>query len=75
MKEKLLMQSVIPTSPSNDPWDPLNSLQQNGKHVLTSVELTITNLCNMRCEHCAVGDALVLTFVNSKKWSFFKRSV
>jgi radical SAM/CxCxxxxC motif protein YfkAB len=61
MKEKLLMQSVIPTSPSNDPWDPLNSLQQNGKHVLTSVELTITNLCNMRCEHCAVGDALVLT--------------
>ena len=29
-------------------------------HALTSVELTVTNLCNMRCEHCAVGDSLVL---------------
>jgi len=48
-------------SPINDPWDPLISLQLYGKHVLTSVEMTVTNLCNMRCEHCAVGDALVMT--------------
>jgi radical SAM/CxCxxxxC motif protein YfkAB len=61
MKEKLLIQPVIPMGPSNDPWDPLTSLERYGKHVLTSVEMTITNLCNMRCEHCAVGDALVLT--------------
>ncbi|WP_438431864.1 radical SAM/CxCxxxxC motif protein YfkAB [Gorillibacterium sp. sgz500922] len=42
-----------------DPWDPITSLTRYGHHALTSVELTVTNLCNMRCEHCAVGDALV----------------
>ncbi|WP_371754529.1 radical SAM/CxCxxxxC motif protein YfkAB [Ferviditalea candida] len=47
--------------PQNDPWDPIHSLKQNGKHLLTSVELTVTNLCNMRCEHCAVGETLSLT--------------
>ncbi|WP_046225396.1 radical SAM/CxCxxxxC motif protein YfkAB [Paenibacillus dauci] len=47
-------------SPSYDPWDPLLSLRQYGKHTLTSVEMTVTNLCNMRCEHCAVGDSLVM---------------
>jgi len=53
---------VLPElSPAYDPWDPIRSLQQYGKHVLTSVELTITNLCNMRCEHCAVGDSLTMT--------------
>ncbi|NBI28235.1 radical SAM/CxCxxxxC motif protein YfkAB [Chengkuizengella marina] len=41
-----------------DPWDPIHSLKKHGKHVLTSIELTISNLCNMRCEHCAVGDSL-----------------
>lgn len=60
MKEKLLVLPQKPLSPSNDPWDPLYSLHHYGKHVLTSVEMTVTNLCNMRCEHCAVGDALVL---------------
>jgi radical SAM/CxCxxxxC motif protein YfkAB len=48
-------------SPQYDPWDPIRSYRQYGKHVLTSVELTITNLCNMRCEHCAVGDSLTMT--------------
>lgn len=47
-------------SPSYDPWDPILSLREFGRHVLTSVELTVTNLCNMRCEHCAVGDSLVM---------------
>ena len=45
-------------SPQNDPWDPLNSLQHYGQHTLTSVEFTVSNLCNMRCEHCAVGYTL-----------------
>ncbi|NDI35914.1 radical SAM/CxCxxxxC motif protein YfkAB [Chengkuizengella sediminis] len=44
-----------------DPWDPIHSLKKHGKHVLTSIELTISNLCNMRCEHCAVGDSLSFT--------------
>jgi radical SAM/CxCxxxxC motif protein YfkAB len=61
MKERLLQQLQLPLSPNNDPWDPIYSLHHYGKHVLTSVEMTLTNLCNMRCEHCAVGDALVLT--------------
>jgi radical SAM/CxCxxxxC motif protein YfkAB len=42
-----------------DPWDPLTSMHRWHKHRLTSVEFTVTQLCNMRCEHCAVGDALV----------------
>ncbi|MBC8080967.1 MAG: radical SAM/CxCxxxxC motif protein YfkAB [Gorillibacterium sp.] len=41
-----------------DPWDPIHSITRYGQHKLTSVELTVTNLCNMRCEHCAVGDVL-----------------
>lgn len=49
-----------PMSPSYDPWDPLRSRAKFGRHQLTSVELTVTHLCNMRCEHCAVGDGLVL---------------
>ena len=48
-------------SPAYDPWDPILSLQQHGRHELTSVELTVTHLCNMRCEHCAVGDGLTMT--------------
>ncbi|MDQ6418322.1 radical SAM/CxCxxxxC motif protein YfkAB [Paenibacillus sp. LHD-117] len=52
--------TLPPLTPSNDPWDPLNSLKQYGRHRLTSVEMTVTNLCNMRCEHCAVGDTLVM---------------
>jgi radical SAM/CxCxxxxC motif protein YfkAB len=52
--------SLTPISPSYDPWDPIVSLREFGKHVLTSVEMTVTNLCNMRCEHCAVGDSLVM---------------
>ncbi|MCR2804351.1 radical SAM/CxCxxxxC motif protein YfkAB [Paenibacillus soyae] len=52
--------ALSPLSPTNDPWDPIRSLRQYGRHRLTSVEMTVTNLCNMRCEHCAVGDSLVL---------------
>lgn len=60
MNKKLLLQTHEPSSPMYDPWEPITSLQRYGRHVLTSIEMTITNLCNMRCEHCAVGDALVM---------------
>jgi radical SAM/CxCxxxxC motif protein YfkAB len=50
-----------PIDVSFDPWDPLVSLRQHGRHVLTSVEFTVSNLCNMRCEHCAVGDTLTMS--------------
>jgi len=52
---------LAPLSPEFDPWDPIRSLQRYGRHTLTSVEFTVTHLCNMRCEHCAVGDSLALT--------------
>jgi radical SAM/CxCxxxxC motif protein YfkAB len=48
-------------TPAYDPWDPIRSLQRFGRHELTSVEFTVTHLCNMRCEHCAVGDSLTMT--------------
>lgn len=46
--------------PDHDPWDPIHSLTRYGRHTLTSVEVTVSHLCNMRCEHCAVGDSLVM---------------
>lgn len=53
--------SLAPMSPAYDPWDPIRSYRKYGRPILTSVEMTVTNLCNMRCEHCAVGDALTMT--------------
>ncbi|RUS43582.1 radical SAM/CxCxxxxC motif protein YfkAB [Cohnella sp. AR92] len=52
---------LTPLTPQYDPWDPIRSLQRYGRHTLTSVEFTVTHLCNMRCEHCAVGDSLTMT--------------
>ncbi|WP_438447552.1 radical SAM/CxCxxxxC motif protein YfkAB [Gorillibacterium sp. sgz5001074] len=61
MNEMIRNRPLTPLSPRHDPWDPIRSLTQYGKHVLTSVEMTVTHLCNMRCEHCAVGDALAMS--------------
>lgn len=55
-----MTKTLIPLSPKNDPWETIHSLNEFGRHRLTSVEMTVSNLCNMRCEHCAVGDTLVL---------------
>ena len=30
----------------------------SARPLLTSIEVTVTNTCNLRCEHCAVGDQL-----------------
>ncbi|WP_108021905.1 radical SAM/CxCxxxxC motif protein YfkAB [Melghirimyces profundicolus] len=48
-----------PLSPAWDPWDPWYTRSRKGRHELTGVEFTVTQLCNLRCEHCAVGEALV----------------
>lgn len=45
-------------SPSYDPWEAYNDIEEYGSLQLTNVEFTTTNLCNMRCEHCAVGYTL-----------------
>lgn len=59
MPESLADFASAAISPLYDPWDPLHSRRKHGRHVLTSVEFTISNMCNMRCEHCAVGHTLV----------------
>lgn len=46
------------TSPSYDPWESIHRRNEFGKNILSSIEFTVTNLCNLRCEHCAVGDVL-----------------
>ncbi|WLR42534.1 radical SAM/CxCxxxxC motif protein YfkAB [Bacillus carboniphilus] len=42
-------------NPSYDPWEAYLDIEQYGEMKLTNVEFTTTTLCNMRCEHCAVG--------------------
>lgn len=42
-----------------DPWETeLN--RRLGLHLLSSIEVTVSNRCNMRCRHCAVGETLVM---------------
>ncbi len=41
-----------------DLWEPYRT-RREGRHRLTSVEITVSNWCNLRCRHCAVGDSLV----------------
>lgn len=48
-----------PMTPSTDPWEAYIDQQRYGKPVLSSIEFTTTYLCNMRCEHCAVGYQLL----------------
>lgn len=50
---------TAPITPENDPWEPLCHATPP-LYKLTSVEFTVTNMCNLRCEHCAVGDTLQL---------------
>jgi radical SAM/CxCxxxxC motif protein YfkAB len=45
-------------TPDYDPWEAYNDIKQYGKPQLTNIEFTTTTLCNMRCEHCAVGYTL-----------------
>lgn len=61
MMSQTMLENPAGIRPETDPWDPIHSLRKYGRYTLTSIEVTVTNLCNMRCEHCAVGDALSLT--------------
>ncbi|MFE3976250.1 MULTISPECIES: radical SAM/CxCxxxxC motif protein YfkAB [Peribacillus] len=49
---------LTPITPKYDPWEAYMDVEQYGKLCLTNVEFTTTTLCNMRCEHCAVGYTL-----------------
>ncbi|WP_408009655.1 radical SAM/CxCxxxxC motif protein YfkAB [Pseudalkalibacillus sp. A8] len=45
-------------TPENDPWEAYLDVTEYGKIVLSNIEFTTTTICNMRCEHCAVGYTL-----------------
>ncbi|MFY4776429.1 radical SAM/CxCxxxxC motif protein YfkAB [Metabacillus sp. RGM 3146] len=51
-------ETLAPINPKHDPWEAYLDMEQYGKNMLTNVEFTTTTLCNMRCEHCAVGYTL-----------------
>ncbi|WP_175638108.1 radical SAM/CxCxxxxC motif protein YfkAB [Metabacillus schmidteae] len=55
------MNALKPSNPittSYDPWEAYLDIKQYGQMTLTNIEFTTTTLCNMRCEHCAVGYTL-----------------
>ncbi|RHW43269.1 radical SAM/CxCxxxxC motif protein YfkAB [Neobacillus notoginsengisoli] len=52
------MLTKMKMTPQFDPWEAYMDVEQYGKPELTNIEFTTTNLCNMRCEHCAVGYTL-----------------
>lgn len=43
-----------------DLWDPLAISSAKDGYVLTNVEIAVTNLCNLRCQHCGVGNLLTM---------------
>ncbi|MCM3726219.1 radical SAM/CxCxxxxC motif protein YfkAB [Neobacillus cucumis] len=45
-------------TPKYDPWEAYLDIEEYGKPLLSNIEFTTTTLCNMRCEHCAVGYTL-----------------
>lgn len=49
------LQQPLKMSPSTDPWEAYMDVEQHGHMTLSNIEFTTTYLCNMRCEHCAVG--------------------
>lgn len=48
---------TTPITPETDPWEPIHTAAPPS-YKLTSIEFTVTHMCNLRCEHCAVGDTL-----------------
>ncbi|MGS0665123.1 radical SAM/CxCxxxxC motif protein YfkAB [Staphylococcus arlettae] len=47
-----------PISINNDPWEAYTDIETHNQLTLSNIEFTTTNLCNMRCSHCAVGYTL-----------------
>ena len=52
------MNTLEKITPRFDPWEAYMDMEQHGQLTLSNVEFTTTNLCNMRCAHCAVGYTL-----------------
>jgi radical SAM/CxCxxxxC motif protein YfkAB len=58
LKERDLMNQQLIMNPKNDPWEAYLDVEKHGKMTLSNIEFTTTTLCNMRCDHCAVGYTL-----------------
>nr|WP_078395843.1 radical SAM/CxCxxxxC motif protein YfkAB [Shouchella patagoniensis] len=52
------METKTQITPRNDPWEAYRDIEDFGQLTLSNIEVTTTTLCNMRCEHCAVGYTL-----------------
>lgn len=52
------MKTLQKITPAFDPWEAYLDVEQHGGLTLSNIEFTTTNLCNMRCAHCAVGYTL-----------------
>lgn len=52
------MMTLPKITPSYDPWEAYMDVEKHGGLTLSNIEFTTTNLCNMRCAHCAVGYTL-----------------
>ncbi|KGX87890.1 radical SAM/CxCxxxxC motif protein YfkAB [Pontibacillus litoralis] len=55
MSQNMKLQAI---TPANDPWEAYMDIEEHGSLTLSNVEFTTTHLCNMRCDHCAVGYTL-----------------
>lgn len=42
-----------------DLWEPYNVRKKEQGYKLSNVEVSVTNKCNLRCQHCALGNKLV----------------
>jgi radical SAM/CxCxxxxC motif protein YfkAB len=58
IKRRCALKNSQSISPLFDPWEPYLDIKEYGQLTLTNIEFTTTLLCNMRCEHCAVGYTL-----------------
>ncbi|MFE8697333.1 radical SAM/CxCxxxxC motif protein YfkAB [Cytobacillus sp. FJAT-53684] len=54
----MMLEKQKQISPKHDPWETYMDMDEYGKLTLSNIEFTTTVLCNMRCEHCAVGYTL-----------------
>jgi radical SAM/CxCxxxxC motif protein YfkAB len=57
-RKKIMIGKQKQISPTYDPWETYMDMEEYGKLTLSNIEFTTTVLCNMRCEHCAVGYTL-----------------
>lgn len=64
----MIISNKSPISINNDPWEAYNDILEHNQLTLSNIEFTTTNLCNMRCSHCAVGYTYKLKILILFRW-------